>query len=203
MPKATSRRTQSAVFPFLELPPEVRATIYRFAIAPKNPIYVYVRRFQSGVNTGLLYANRQISQEAYPIIYANARGVVCNESHLLSRACCSSDFLADPQVSMCAFDENPSEDDIGIYEERRVCKKPWAYRSSAVRSIQPYALARMAEIEISLAWLVPGYCDPLQAISLHQTAYEVSRLLRNLRATLDQVCNQRDKKLIVCFGNHL
>ena len=103
---------------------------------------------------------------------------------------------------MCAYDENPSEDDIRTCEERRICKKPWEYKSPVVRSGQLYALARMAEIEISLTWLVPGYWCSSQATSLTEIVYEVSGLLRNLCDTLDQIGNQRDKILIVSFGSH-
>ncbi len=146
-------KKQPGVFSFLKLPAEIRNMIYSYVMKPRNPVYVYVRRFQSGVNTGLLYANRQVYQEASTVLYANIRGIVCNECHFLTRGLYREDIL---DMSVCADPEHPFLPSppwsLHMFHEGH-CTELQACRRPPLKYISPRMLARMAEIEISLAWL--------------------------------------------------
>ena len=190
--------SEPGVFPFFKLSAEIRNMIYYYAIVPKNPIYPYVRRFESSVNTGLLYANRLTYQEASAVLYANVRAIVCNESHLLSRACCQKDFMLNPTDSTCEYPEMR----LGLTTspDNRICKKSEAYRGPTVRTIQPRSLARMEEIEIALGWLP---CKDRGPVDLIGILGEVFKLLLVLCRTLEPISNQKDKTFILSFGNLL
>ena len=98
MPKVISTETQAEVFPFLELPTELRNMIPLRNITQKLHLSLRVT-FSIWRQYRISNANRQIYQEACSVLYSNARGIVCNESHLLSRACCCYDFLTNPLVA--------------------------------------------------------------------------------------------------------
>jgi len=196
-------KTQPQVFPFLELPAEIRNMIYSYLMIPKYPVYVYVRRFQSAVSTGLLFANRQIYQEASTAFYSNARGIVINECHFLTRASCRRVFFKDPPP-VHAYSEHPflplPHSSHHNSREERHHSNLQAYRHPSLRYTQPCVLAVMAEIEISLAWL-PRSDNTEMAIE--SIMYEVAAMLHCTLKLLRQTGDQKGKRIILIFGDLL
>lgn len=172
--------------------------VYHYAIVLKNPVYPYASRFESGVNTGLLYANCLAYQEASAALYANVRAVVCNEAHLLSRACCRKDFMLNPFDSKCEYFEMRLS--FTTFTEDRLCNKPETYRGPTVRTIRPRTSARMEQIKISLGWLPYNYRG---TIDLAGIVGEVFKLRLVLCHTLEPISNQKDKIFFLTFGNLL
>lgn len=193
--------TQPRVFPFLNLPAEIRNMVYSYVMIPKYSVYVYVRRFQSGVNTGLLYANRQIYQEASTTFYDNVRGVVCNECHFLTRASCREVLLKDISRMHAEHPFMPlSCSSLHKSREERDHNNLQAYRHPGLRYIQPCELARMAEIEISLAWL-PNSDDTETATE--NIMYDVAIILNSIHAMLRHAGGQGEKRIFLTFGSLL
>lgn len=196
-------KTRPQVFPFLELPAEIRNMIYSYLMIPKHPVYVYVRRFQSAVSTGLLFANRQIYQEASTAFYSNARGIVVNECHFITRASCREVFFKD-YPPRHAYSEHPflplPRSSLHKSREERHHDNLHMYRYPGLRYTQPRVLALMAEIEISLAWL-PRSDNTETAID--KIMSEVAAMLHCILELLRQTSDQTGKRIILIFGGLL
>lgn len=198
-------KTQPRIFPFLELPAEIRNMIYSYVMIPRYPDYVYVPRVKSDVTEGLQYANRQIYEEASTVYYNNVRGILFNECHFVTRASCREIFLKGLSPSMHAYPEHPflpfpQSNRHEFYEERHYSDF-WAYRPPRLQYIQPCELARMAEIEISLAWL-PPYSDYMHKL-IESIMDDVAVMLHCILDLLRQTGDQKGKKIILTFGSLL
>lgn len=86
-------------FRFLELPLELRRMIYSYATVPTTDIRLYQRSHPSlmfdpiGINTGLLYASKQIHEEASAAIYTYCAGIIGGLLHMWLRLQQSADRL--------------------------------------------------------------------------------------------------------------
>ena len=199
LPSVVPPRPRAEVFPFLKLPAEIRNIIYNYVMRPKTSINVYVHLFRNSINTGLLYANRQISGEASTVLYANVRGIVCNERHyLLSRSCCCQDYMIGPFHSMLAHSKDPY-----LRSPLSSIRKLQRHRHPDIRNIQPSVLARMAELEISLGWLPEYFPHKDTTEATKSILCGIAVLLQRLCDILGQMGEQEDKTIALTFGNLL
>lgn len=181
---------------------------------PNNPIRLYVDHFPTSVTTSLIHVNRQIYEEASPILYAHIRETMGNERFFVQFQKCSGkrpvvsdshlslDFMINPPHLTCAFSQDPCLPSPPLKLPQpcgRILREGFSNRRyNFTRNIQSHVIARMAVIDIPLGWLAfdgagGAYAKPLG----------LAFLLERFCIVMEKAPDQHDKTIFLILGNAL